>query len=278
MRPVRSNRRGLSEIVGTLFLVLIVVGAATAFAAFVAGYQKQLQAEQQAAHERALESIRVLHLTPTPNGTSGTWGWLNFSLASLDVNPIIVTSISVNDNPVAKYNVSGLNLSTGTFWSQTVLAGGYLSLYPREAFSVNVSTAKGPARSGFYDPNLTLSTSSYLKVELFTYNSNAFTQTFIPPSAVASINYLQTYNGTNITNIPVLDGSSSFQPGNATLVAWIWTVHESAPSVKTWGLSGEKVEMSNLTRGGSYTVGLTVANSDGLLGLLNPALSFVYSG
>jgi flagellin-like protein len=52
----RLGSRGLSEIVGTLMLVLIVVSAATVFAYYVASYEQQLIAEQSLNHQRSLES------------------------------------------------------------------------------------------------------------------------------------------------------------------------------------------------------------------------------
>src|SRR5580658_2431834 len=135
MHSMRQNRRALSEIVGTLFLVLIVVAAATAFAAFVAGYQSQVQAQEAVAHDRSLESPKVLDVTPvrdTNLAAPNDWATLNFTVTSLDSNPTIIDSLSLNKNPVRNYTAIALNLTTGDYQTISVEALGDLTIGPRE--------------------------------------------------------------------------------------------------------------------------------------------------
>src|SRR5690348_9978222 len=113
MRRISRSRRGLSEIVGALMLVLIVVVAATALSAFVASYQKQLQAEQAIHQDRTLESLTILHAAPPLNATETKLAQLQFTVASLSVNPSTITRIEINHQPLQQYNTSRLDLASG---------------------------------------------------------------------------------------------------------------------------------------------------------------------
>jgi flagellin-like protein len=264
VRGLRSDRRGLSEIVGSLFLVLIVVGAATALSVFVASYQKQLQSEEALNHDRNLEAITVLHLRPTleVNHTSD-WGLLNFSLASLDVNPMVVTGVSLNDQALQNYTAWALDLSTGDYTTITVGPGGQLPLDPREQVNVLVDVVAGN-NSSFYDRSTVLAATDYIKIDVFTALQNDFGRVFIPPTAIALVAPLETLsNSSTYESVPILDGSSSFQPGNATIIQWNWSV-SNAGNVSYF--TGEKVADHTMVAGKTYTILLTVTNSDGLLG------------
>lgn len=253
----RWDSRGLSEIVGTLFLVLIVVAAATALSVFVAQYQQQVQAEQAIAHDRALESFRIVDPSPILNRTSGDWVALNVTLASGDVNPSIVTELTVNGNAVKQYLAFGMNLTTGASAWEFVGAGGQMNVAPHESFQVLVNFTPG-VNFSFYDP-FVLPSTSYLKIDVLTDLQNDFSAVFLPPTAIAVITPLETWNGTAFVTVPILDGSNSDGGGNATLEQWDWYVLPESVTVH-----GEKVvaPFSNTTA--LQTVTLTVTNSFGL--------------
>jgi flagellin-like protein len=262
MRTLRRSRRGISEIVGALMLVLIVVVAATSLAVYVAQYQKQLQSEQALTHDRALEKLAVLHVTPYLPLNSTTWYSLNFTVASLYINPSIVDEITLNDQAVKQYTVWALNLTSGTFTSIVVGGGGQLTLSPNEQVNVNLTTNLTSPDYSFYSATFVLPLTAYLKLDLFTGYQNDFTRVFIPPTAVAVVSPLETFSAGNFTTIPVLDGSNSFQAGNASLDAWAWFVTPGPIRA-----SGEKAVVAfSTTPGTTYTILLAVTNTDGLLG------------
>jgi flagellin-like protein len=281
MREMRRDRRALSEIVGTLFLVLIVVAAATAFAAFVAGYQSQVQAQEAVAHDRSLESLKVLDVTPvrdTNLSAPNDWATLNFTVTSLDSNPTIIDSLSLNKNPVRNYTAIALNLTTGDYQTISVEALGDLTIGPREQFNIILSVIPNTAASSMYNP-APLSTTSYIQLDMFTAYSNDFSAVFVPPTPIVVINYLSTDSGTGIVNIPILDGSDSLQPGNSTLESWNWTITNLTNVVHpTWNVYGEQTEVTNFTVSDVYLIVLTVQDSDGLMGTTYPGLTFTYTG
>lgn len=273
MRRIFASSRALSEIVGTLFLVLIVVAAATSFSVFLAQYQKQAQANQAVAHDRALESLHVLHVVPQLNTTSGTsWLSANFTVGSSFVNPSTITSVAINNIRLKQFVAWSLNTTTGTITSTTVATGGIFTMGPSEDVAINVTFSATPSVSSFFS-GFVLTTTSYLTLDLYTALLNVFSATFIPPSAVALVTPLQQWTGTGFVTVPELDGSGSFQSGNATLVQWAWNV---SPGANFGYIVGEKA-LFNLVPGNgthTYNVTLVVTNSDGLLG--TDKLRYVY--
>ncbi|MCI4323066.1 MAG: hypothetical protein L3K03_03440 [Thermoplasmata archaeon] len=278
---MQRNRRALSEIVGTLFLVLIVVAAATAFAAFVASYQSQVQAQEAVTHARSLESLKVLDVTPvidSNNTTHNDWATLNFTVTSLDTNPTIITYLSLNKNPIRNYTAIVLNLTTGHVQTVSVEALGDLTIAPREQFNIILSAIPNATASSFYNP-AALPTTSYLQLDIYTAYSNDFTAVFVPPTAIAIVNYLTSESGTTIINTPILDGSNSLQPGNSTLESWNWSITNlTNSSHPTWNIYGEQAELLNLSAPDHYLILLTVTDSDGLMGSNYPGIVFTYTG
>lgn len=261
MRRLRSDRLGISEIVGTLMLVLIVVTAATSLALFVASYQKQLQAERQVTQQRGLESLTIIRASPTLAPGGANWSVLNFTLASLYINPSTVTEIMINNNPLKQFTAWRLDLTTGQFVSVSVGAGGQLALAPRDQVSILVNFTVGSPSYSFYNVSFALPASAYIKIDAVTTLQNDFDRVFIPPTAIALVTPLQSWNGSGFVTVPVLDGGSSFQPGNATLVSWAWAI---SPDNRT--LSGERAVATFDPIFSTHNITLVVTNSDGLLG------------
>ena len=120
-----------------------MVAASIALAAFVASYQKQLQAQQAAAQQRSLESLKVLNLAevhPLPNSTA--LANFSFLLASEFVNPSTISSFSVNGNPLRFFAVTPLAPNAGptncSYNSTTPLV-----LAPFEEVEITVNTDPG---------------------------------------------------------------------------------------------------------------------------------------
>jgi flagellin-like protein len=256
MRRFRSSERGLSEIVGTLMLVVIVVTAATLLAAFVATYQKQLQTEQAFTHDQNLESLKILGLETSLNRAGTAYRNINFTLASEYINPSIILGISINNFPLVSIWWEDL---TTHVWSQNPL-GSNLSLGPQQEIFVSTNTSSSNNSFLVAPPP----PSQYLKFDVDTVLQNDFSRVFLPPTAFGVVSEI---NPSGSNPITLLDGSQSFQPGgNASLVEWNWTVSGGGLGTPE-SFSGEEVEVSPaLAVNHTYSVLLVVANSDGLLG------------
>ncbi len=298
-RRLRRRSRGLAEIVGTLMLVVIVVAAATAFAFFVAAYQKELQAQETITHDRALEAIKVIGVTETPcSGHPGCpssdacldcFGWANFTVASLDINQIDVDNLFLDHLPVVNFSASIRGSASSPCYNASNLSDTNFGVEPCKtlvipgdatailSFNLGACFHLGcgalPARSywalGYGSGPGTFAPSSPFDLQLLTGLGNEFTETLSPPVAIASVFYV---SGSAGTSVPVFDGLSSYQPkgaDNASVSLYDWTISGVGASTDTdcndgIGTGGE-FECPGLASG-DYTVGLTVTNSDGLIG------------
>ncbi|HTZ61344.1 MAG TPA: hypothetical protein VMC82_01695 [Thermoplasmata archaeon] len=242
-------------------LILIVIAAAVTLAAFVASYEQQYNAEQAHIHLVQLESIRVVGIASSLDTAGTGFATFEFSIASSDVNSIAVTDLTINGFPLVYYQVTDLvNHSM-----YLVTAGSQLILTPDEEATISLILTSGPTYS-FVNPDQAPVPTSYATIAISTFLGNQFEQSFLPPTAVALVSVLTTYSGGEPEQIPLLDGSDSFQPGgNATIVSWAWTVTQGSSVIAT--LYGEEAELtSTLTAGDTYNIQLVVTSSDGLLG------------
>jgi flagellin-like protein len=276
MRHLGRSSRGLAEIVGTLMLVIIVVAAATAFSFFVAAYQKQLTAEETLSHNKSLENLRILALKPDL-GRNGAFGGLQVELASLDVNPIVIDSMVLDGQTVLIYNetlsqasASGIHgCLMGSPYNTTTNPACVLDLPPEShAFlSLNFNSSDTTDYSFPAHTNLTINESGLLEFHIFTGLGNEFTQSFVPPVAIAALSF--------VDNFPILDGANSYQPSsgtaeNTTIVLWDWnvTVGPGGNCNRDCGnYSGQEVELAHyLNSTARYSIWLNVTSSDSLVG------------
>jgi flagellin-like protein len=282
------NARGIAEVVGTLMLILIVVAASIALAAFIASYQKQLQAQQAEAQQRSLESLKVLNLAqvnPQSGANASKLANFSFILASEFVNPSSITSISINGNPLRFFAVTPLAPTAGpTNCSFSSTSG--LNLTPFAEVEVTVNTnpsSTGPCGYSFFSTSLNFPTDEFVQIGIFTVLQNTFTTVFLPPTAVPVVGTIAEFSGggssTGFVNVPVLDGSHSFQAGNGTLTSWNWTItNTTSGSSEMWNASGEQVIAPFVSTGFgnvyTYSIVLTVANSNELLGISTIAYTY----
>lgn len=264
MRSLRRSDRGLSEIVGTLMLVVIVVTAATLLAAFVASYQKQLQTEESFSHDQSLESIHILALTTKLNPEGTNFTEFGFTLASEYINPSVILGISINNNPLKNFSWENLDNYSSKGYT---LAGQNLDLSPFEELSVSTDLSWSSPAFSFFDNASIPVPDHYLKFDIYTVLQNDFSRVFLPPVPLEVVSEVNPSGGPNPD--VQLDGSESFQPeGNATLLQWNWTVENSTRAFLLGPLYGEVTDfaLSTLTSNVTYAVTLTVTNSDGLIG------------
>jgi hypothetical protein len=119
-------------------LVLIVVTAATLFAAFVASYEKQLTAQEAQTHNRNLESLRVLSVSPTlatavsaGSGTSTTsvpagTSWFSTAASSSGVTSVTGTDFGMTDQVTVMFD--GAALSPVSCGSNATFSGSMITL------------------------------------------------------------------------------------------------------------------------------------------------------
>jgi len=209
MRSFRRRDRGLSEIVGTLILILIVVSAATLLAAFVASYQKQLQSEQSYAHDQSLESIHILALSTVSNAAGTSFTSFSFELASEYVNPSSILGITINGDVIGPFTWT--NLTTGL--TGTYVVGENLELQPFDIVQVNLGLTCPGSSCSF--PGAVPTPNTYLNFNVYTVLQNDFTRVFLPP-------------------VPLFVVSEINPTGGSRTYSWTGPVRSSRREIPPW--------------------------------------------
>jgi hypothetical protein len=207
-------------------LILIVVAAAVALAAFVAGYESQELAQRGYEDNKDLENLRVVSIVP--NGTLGpndNYTSMNVTIGSTDPNPTTILNISVNNNVVTKFYYGfqggplhrdgvGFPGNGNVNGSLTVPGDGVVTIYLSNVDPVNESFAM---------TGTAITANAPLAISLYTNYQNDFMFTYIPPVPIIKVDVVPGL-GYNYTTI--VDGLASFQPsgGNATLSSWTWNI------------------------------------------------------
>jgi len=222
MRSPRRSDRGLSEIVGTLMLILIVVAAATLLAAFVASYQKQVQSEQSFTHDQSLESIHILSLETTLAPSGSAYATFVFYFASEYVNPSGVLGISIDHEPLKEFNWTDISTATSGQFSD----GEELVVAPFDEVMVTLDLDPASVNFSFLAPSSVPLPNEYLEFDVYTHLQNDFNRIFLPPVPLQTVSL---ENPTGQSPYTVLDGSNSFQPeGNGSIVNWAWSISGGA--------------------------------------------------
>jgi len=255
-------------------LVVIVVAAATAFSFFVASYQKQVQAQETLQHDKNLENLRILSLEPTVG--AGVVTALTVELASLDPNSIVVQGMDLDGDPIVNYSVvnsAGNVLGEGCLNGNPVVPTNStctLSMPAESQVFLSFDLEYHTPGYAFPTDEPTLTESSLIEINSYTSLGNEFSQSFVPPVAIAGVTFVDSY--------PVLDGSGSYQPSESnesvTINQWQWSVTAAShPANDTADYAGEEVELPDpFTAETSYTIYLNVTSSDSLEG----SVSIVY--
>lgn len=274
MRQRWRERRGLAEIVGTLMLVLIVVAAATAFSFFVASYQQALQSQENDTHLRDLEVLNVLSVDTVPVPGGSVFQNMTITVGSGDINTMFLTDFLIDGNVVTSYNAT--IVETGSRTTVGILpidTNQSLEVPALDQVVLNLSLYVPLSGSTPYFSFLAASeiptSHSYLELQFYTQRGSLFSATYVPPTALASISYVEeSSTGGSTVEVPLLDGATSFQEGgNATIVNWTWTIDDlTTPGPATLAY-GAEVELPTLATTDTYSAELAVTNSLGLFGV-----------
>jgi len=184
---------------------------------------------------------------------------VNLTFVSADVNYMNITG----------YELSGFAVQAWMFYPQ---GGGPTPAWMNTTGCSNATSVKNEA-CDMVAPFQTVSAvlipakavASPIQLGIFTSRANEFLFNFIAPVAIASVYFVQTGAG-NTT--PVFDGSTSYQPSeadNATIVSYDWRITLKSSGALAANGSGAELEVGSLPPA-TYTVKLTVYNSDGLNG------------
>lgn len=236
----RHNDHGVSEVIGALMLILIVVISGSALAVFISEKQKDIQNQDRVDTQRDLEKIRISHITPTK--TTGTlWQDLEIDLSSLYLEGSAITRVLINGEIV--YAATKYNSSSGSFDIPVSFNS------PMDMGSLEVAILKVSLQdANFYGSKPDISETDYIRIDVHTELLNTFTKVFQPPSSIILVSTESQWDPstTSYIGVTLIDGSSSFHPDDdAFIVSWNWSVIGDDDGDGIFGETAE--EIFNLT-------------------------------
>ena len=248
-----ENESGLSVVVGTLLLIMIVVASVSALALMVSDAQKK-EMDQRSLHA-AVESeyLKILSLALNDSDGDGYWNTIILNVVNLNTEESRVVGLNINDGNAENYT-DGVKVYN--FQSQFPVP----SSRSRQIF-LNLN-------SNFTSP-LNISQNDAIRIILFTSLTNKFEHVFLPPVPIIKMNVESEQIGPEFHDVLSLDGSDSFDR-EGTIIKYQWQVGNwtSVGNTSNLGnLSGQKARMNfNLSNTGRFWINLTEEDGAGMLG------------
>jgi hypothetical protein len=243
-----EDESGLSVVVGTLLLILIVVASVSALALMVSEAQKK-EIEQRSLRS-AVESENLKILSLALKGSDNN--------ENLNVMTVTVVNLNTEDSRIVDININGRNAAN---YTDGVREYNFQNQFP-------VPSAKSRQiflnlTSNFTSP-LNISQNDAIRIILFTSLTNKFEHVFLPPVPIIKANIESELIGTGYYDVLSLDGSDSFDRED-TIIKYQWQVGNSTSILGN--LSGQKARMNfNLNNTGKFWVNLTEEDGTGMLG------------
>jgi hypothetical protein len=242
-----EDESGLSVIVGTLLLILIVVTSASALALMVNEAQKKAMEQQSLRAAVESENLKILSMALNDSDGDGYWNTIILNVVNLNTEESRVVGLNINDRNAVNYT-DGVKVYN--FQNQFPVP----SSRSRQIFLNLTSNFTSPLNISQNDP---------IRVILFTSLTNKFENVFLPPVPIIKVNVDSEQIGPEFHDVLTLDGSDSFEREGA-IVKYIWEVSNGS-----WNqnLSGQKARMNfNLNNTGKFWINLTEEDGAGMLG------------
>lgn len=250
VRPVYDDS-GISEIVGALMLILIVVVGAAGLAMIVSQAEKQ-QADKDAL-TRAInsEKLNIMSITPYYNNSTGFLDYVNITVQNVNIDDSTLVMATINNIYVKNLTVNGRLYNNN---NRLVIPG---ARYQIISLCMN-------------DTDNHISQKDPITIQLVTSYMNIFNKTIKPPTAIAKFNIGTEDLGFTQRNYIMLDGSGSYSQ-TGQIIWYNWTIYDGSSNltqpvmlqpINTSGSTYQFYPPSN----GPFWVKLTVQDDSGLIG------------
>lgn len=195
------KKRGISPVVATLVLVVVVVASVTSFALLISGFQTQAENHNDQLQNEKNEDLQIstLQLYP-PNWDTVNITGLNMTISNLNTDPSGLVGVEINGNYTAFSTIGDANLSPYSVLSN----GNYTQIN-----STQIIQGRGTlhlelnlSADAFQEP---IPRSSSIIINLLTMAQNIFSFSIYPP--VANFITQDVSPGDELLN-----ASSSFSP------------------------------------------------------------------
>jgi len=224
-RPIIGPRKGVSEVMGALLLIIVVIVAVASLASFVSIAESNAQKRQSYITSVQDENLEITG-AQFNEGPPGEWATANITVRNTNTAPSTLNFVKASDSWLRVWEVSGQRWANGSdIYFGSGRSGPYVmtqgfTIPARGVVQINLNftTLTRPAA------NLHLLQNSSLSMVLLTAAGNFFTTVYNPPTAVeqvsiSSISY-QYFN----RDVVSVDGSKSVSSNNTKITSYVWTV------------------------------------------------------
>lgn len=249
-----KDESGLSVVVGTLLLIIVVVASVSAIALMVSQAQKKEMERNSLRAAIESENLKITSLAlKTDNVSDVYWSTIKINVVNLNTEEARIVGININDRNAENFTDG---IREYNFQNQFPVPGGAGRQIILNLSSNSSSNSTSPLNISFTSP-LNISRKDHIRVILFTSLANNFERVFLPPVPIIKVSVESEVIANISQEVLTLDGSDSFDR-EGTIINYEWQSDNFAPG------SGQKYRTNIFTR--PFNVTLSVRDSNGMQG------------
>ena len=210
IRSFLRNKKGISNVIGTMLLVVVVVVAVSGFAVVVSEIQKKESERLGTIAAVESEILKITHIDPVISGTN--LEALDFTLLNLNSRDARIVSVIINDRSAGNFTSTDdyNNPDNFNFYNR-------LTLLPGTNKVIHIDFTN----ESYFNPAYNLSITEPLEITVFTSYANNFKKLFTPPKPVIKTSVETESVGAVERDVLVLDGSDSYDDGSIKSYNWL---------------------------------------------------------
>ena len=265
-----NNENGVSPIIATLMLIMITLIAASGLAMISAHLQEDHADRVGLLAAIDGEKLRIVNIDLAPAaGTSPQYrelDFINITIHNLDIKPVSILGIMINDNPVRNYTIE----NDDRLFNHT----NRLSIPGGRHKIVKINLLNNLTR------NETIFNNEPIHIEIMTSHVNIFSRVFTPPIIVPMVQMESNIIGFNTTTINnttthkpifqdflILDASRSFDPDDdGFIISYAWGVwNNTTEPIYDFNLSGRMVRPNLPNNATNVSISLITKDNTGMV-------------
>ncbi len=203
-----KDESGLSVVVGTLLLILIVATSVSALALMVSEAQKKEMEQRSLRTAVESENLKILSLVLKGSDNNENLNTITINVVNLNTEESRIASINVNDMPAVNYtDMNGVKYDLQSQFPVPPAGCRQIVLNLTSNFTYHLNISK----------------SDTIHIILFTSLINKFEHVFLPPVPIIKVNVESEQIGNQSIDVLSLDGSDSFDR-EGTIINYTWKV------------------------------------------------------
>ena len=255
-RPIIKPRRGVSEVMGALLLIVVVIVAVATLASFVAVAEKSAQTRQTYLTSVQNDKLQItfaqftlnasdsLSLPPNnycPAGPVSCWASVTMTIRNLNTEPSSLNQIKVAGFWASQWEqVDNIGTNLGFYGPQVTSSPNLGALMPIPARGTVFITLMfpTPTSTDFLGMSAEPLVTQSMSITMLSGLENFFTTVYDPPTTVGQVSVSSVSYQYYDRDVLSLDASQSVGANQSTLTSYQWSITvPPAGSCNTAGLS-----------------------------------------